>query len=107
MARSSRLGALLLSALLLVVAACGGADERSDDDVAEDLSTQLQGDALGLAADDADCVADALVADLGADAVEDADIAADAPPEGDQEDFVTAVQQAFAECDVDPTTTGQ
>ena len=105
MARSSWLSALAALVLLLSAAACGGgSDDVSDDDVAEELSTALQGEAGGLAADDADCVAGVLVDELGADALQDIDLTADAPPEDDQEAFAAAVLQAITECNVDLST---
>jgi len=108
MARSSWRSAAAALALLVPVAACGGGnDDVSDDDVATDLSIELQGDGVGLNADDADCVADVLVEELGADTLQDIDLTADGPPEDEQEAFAAAVQQAISSCDVDLSTIGQ
>lgn len=101
MSRSSRLAALAVLALSLTVSACAGGDEVTDDDVAEDLSTELQDGPTGLSADDADCVAESLVEQLGADELADVDFAADEPPEADREELAAAVQQALGDCEID------
>lgn len=104
MSRSSRLAALAVLAISLIVSGCSGGDEVTDDDVAEDLSTELQRGPTGLSADDADCVAESLVEQLGADELTDVDFAADEPPEGDREELAAAVQQALSSCEVDLST---
>ncbi len=108
MARSSWLRALAALAVLASAGACGNtSDSVDDDDVAADLSAELQGDALGLSADDADCVAGVLVDELGGDTLQDIDLTADAPPAGDEEAFAAAVLQAIDDCNVDLTAIDQ
>jgi hypothetical protein len=106
MSRSSRLVALAALALALPVVGCSGGDEVTDADVVEELSTDLE-TTMGLSASDADCVAERLVDDLGADELRDVDFAADEPPASDQEELAAAVLDARSDCDVDLSTTGR
>lgn len=106
MSRSSRLVALAALALALPVVGCTGGEEVTDADVAEELSTDLQ-NTMGLSADDADCMAERMVDDLGADELRDIDFAAEDPPEDDQEELAVAVLDALSNCDVDQSTTGR
>lgn len=106
MSRSSRLVALAALALALPVVGCTGGEEVTDADVAEELSTDLQS-AAGLSADDADCVAEQMVDEVGADELRDIDFAADEPPEDDQEELAAAVLEALSDCDVDLSTSGR
>ena len=99
MQRSVRSGALA-AILVLALGACAGSDDASDEDITERIADQLSSDG-GLDAEAAECVAGVIVDELGVDAVEDVDFAAEEPPDALQEEIAGAMVLARDTCDVD------
>lgn len=91
------LRALAVALLVLVAAGCGGQDE-SEADVKAKVADQLVD--TGLDQEQADCFADVIVDELGADAVKDVDFSADQPPADMEEEFVQAATKALTTCDL-------
>jgi hypothetical protein len=95
---SARIGVLASLLLALGATACAGADEPTADEVAEELSEQLQDG--GFEAEAADCVAEVVVDELGVERVQDVDFGAEEPPEDLREDIAAAVVVAAEECEL-------
>lgn len=98
MRRTSLLGPA--AAVLLLAAACGGSGEQSDDELRADVSEQLQNGGDGLAEEQADCFAEILIDEVGADELRDVDLSADEPPAGLQDEISAAAVRAVEECDL-------
>jgi hypothetical protein len=93
----SLLGAALAIGLLL--SACGGSDDKkSAEELKVELSDTLQNASNGLPADRADCFADIIVDDIGAEALQDVDLSADEPPKAIQDDLISAASVADEQC---------
>lgn len=95
--------ALLASSIALVLTACsGGADEG---ETTERLADQLV-ETAGITAEQADCVAEALVDDLGEDEVKDIELTSDEPDEDFAEELAAATRSASTKCDIDLGSVG-
>lgn len=92
--------AIVVAALLL-----GGDDDGGDDDIRAQLASQLK-DGSGLSQAQAECVADSVVDDLGADRFEGVDFSADEPPPGLSEDLFDAAFDSFDKCEIDAADFG-
>lgn len=94
--------ALAATFLLLGLTACGSDDDSggSDADVKSEIAEQLAEDGT-LDQETAECFADVIVDEIGADELEDVDFSAEEPPEGLQEEFASAAMKAIDECDLD------
>lgn len=95
---SARIGVLASLLLVFGASACAGSDEPTADEVAEEVSEQLQDG--GFEAEAADCVAEVVVDELGVDRVEDVDFSDETPPADLREDLAAAVVVAAEECDL-------
>jgi hypothetical protein len=102
MRRNPLLGAAASLCLMFATTACGGDDGggTSEADLVDELSEMLQGDGGGLSAEAADCYAEIIVDEVGADALKDVDLSADEPPEELQDEITTAATRASEECDL-------
>ena len=105
--RSNRrvlIGAGILAVVAIVVAALllGGDDDGGDDDIRAQLASQLK-DGSGLSQAQAECVADAVVDDLGADRFEGVDFDAEEPPPGLADDLFNAAFDSLDACEIDPS----
>lgn len=95
--RNPLLGAAAVLSLILGLGGCGGNEDKSANEIKEDLSAELQaGDTFDEEA--ADCFADVNVDDIGADKLQDVDLADDEPPADLQEEFTAAATRAIDEC---------
>jgi hypothetical protein len=94
-------GAILAAVVVAVIAfmALGGDDDESD--VRTQLAAQFRGNS-GLSDDQADCVADHVVDEIGADRFEDVDFDADEPPAELADDLFAAATGSLEACDIDP-----
>lgn len=100
MRRTPLLGAAACLCLVFATTACGGdSGGDSEADIVEDLSQTLQGEG-GLDAEAADCYAEIVVDEVGADALKDVDLSADEPPEELQDEITAAAARAAEECDL-------
>jgi len=99
--------ATLAAAAVLAVAACGGPDDKTAEEVTEDISESLQAGGNGFDAETADCIAAVIVEEVGLDNIADVDFDAEEPPEELQEEFATAAQAATQECDIDLGSTDE
>lgn len=97
-------GAGILAVVAIVVAALllGGDDGGGEDDIRAQLASQLRGGS-GLSHEQAECVADAVIDDLGADRFDGVDFGADEPPPELADDLFTAAFDSFERCDIDPS----
>jgi len=100
-------GAGILAVVAIVVAALllGGGDDDGDDDVRAQLASQLRAGS-GLSQSQAECVADAVVDDLGAERFKGVDFNADEPPPGLSEDLFDAAFDSFDKCEIDAADFG-
>jgi hypothetical protein len=88
--------------LLLGLSACGGGDGggSSAAEVKDRIAEQLGKDGA-LDQKTADCVADVIVDEIGADKLDDVDFSADEPPKGLDDEFAAAAVKAIDDCDLD------
>ena len=95
---------LRAAAVLCVVlgaAACGGdSDEKSEAELVDDISEVLQENQLGLDEDQAECWAEIIVDEAGADALNDVDLAESEPPAALQDQITAAAQRAVEDCGI-------
>ncbi len=105
MRRTTLLGAAASVCLAFAVAGCGGDDGggSSEADLVDELSETLQTGDGGLDAEAADCYAQIIVDEVGAEALKDIDLTADEPPEELQDEITTAATRAVDECDLSTT----
>ncbi len=93
--------ALSAVALGLGLGACGGGgSDDSPEDIQAELAEQFQDEGLDEAA--AECFAEVLVEEIGADELADIDFSDEAPPEELQEELAAAARIAIDRCDIDP-----
>jgi hypothetical protein len=95
--RGLLIGGGILAVVLLAIGAfllLGGDDE--DDEVRTEAIAQLR--ELGLSEDDAECMADGLIDELGADALDGADMSSEPT-----EEQLAAFVETTEECDIDPS----
>ncbi len=91
-------GVLVVVALVAFLALTGDDDDSSTAAVSGRIADSLQDTASGLSGDDADCVADKVVDDVGAGRLKDFD---SATPSGDLgADYLDALDKAARECKV-------
>lgn len=93
---------LVASSIVLVLAGCGEAEEG---ETAERLADQLA-ESAGLTAEQAGCVAETLVDELGEDEVKDIELSADEPESGFDEELVAATETASTKCEIDLGSVG-
>ena len=94
----SLLGAVSLVCLPLA-AACGGSEDKSEADIREGLSASLQRNADDdIDAETADCYADAIIDELGVEAIRDVDLSDEAPRGEFAQDITDAASTADATC---------
>jgi len=87
--------------LILGLSACGDSDGGSSDaDIKDRIAEQL-GEGGALDADTAECFADVIVDEIGADKLNDVDFSAEEPPAELQEEFAGAAVKAIDACDLD------
>jgi hypothetical protein len=102
--RGLLVGGGILAAVAVAVIAfllLGGGDDDGDD-VRTQLAAQFRATS-GLTDDQADCVADHVVDEIGADRFEGVDFSADEPPEELADDLFAAAAGSVGACDIDPT----
>lgn len=93
---------LVASSIVLVLAGCGEAEEG---ETTERLADQLV-ESAGFTAEQADCMAEALVDELGEDEVKDIELSADEPDNGFDEELVAATETASTKCEIDLGSVG-
>lgn len=98
------IGVGILAVVAIVVAALllGGGSDGNGDDIRARLASQLKGGS-GLSQAQAECVADFVVDDLGADRFKGVDFTADEPPAGLADDLFASAFDSFKRCKVDAT----
>ena len=96
--RTSRLALLLAPAALALAAGCASPDEPDAEEVQEELSEALV--EAGYDAEQADCLAAAVVEEVGVDNVNDIDFNDEAPDPELQEQIGAAVASAVDECEL-------
>jgi len=94
--------------LILVVAlaagvggACAGEDDKSADELTEELAEQLERRDDSLDTEQAECYAAIIVEEIGADELQDVDLSADDPPDELEAPLAAAASRATDECDLD------
>jgi len=100
------LGALAALSLGFGLVACGDDEGGDADDLKAELSEEFQDDGAGLDEGDADCFAEVIVDEIGADELADVDFSAESPPAELEDEFAAAAQKAIADCDIDPESLG-
>lgn len=105
MRRTPLTSALAALVVALLVTACGGGGDDDPEDLQADLSEDIQ-TSLDLNEAQADCFADLLVEEIGAEDLQDVDFSADEPPAGMEEQLTAAARAAIDECDIDPAASG-
>jgi hypothetical protein len=101
MRRTPVIGLALVVALGFTAGACGGSDGDDDpDDIRAELSEQFQEGDDGFSKQQADCFADVLVEEVGADELADVDFSDEEPPKELQEAFTKAAIKAVSDCDI-------
>jgi hypothetical protein len=101
MHRTARTGALAAAVVLVLgLAACGDDDGGSEAEIKEKIAEQLADDGT-LDEETAECFADVIVDEIGADKLDDVDFSSAEPPEGLQEEFAGAAIKAIDQCDLD------
>lgn len=95
-------GAILAAVVVAVIAfmALGG-DDDDKSDVRTQLAAQLRGNS-DLTDEQADCVANHVVDEIGADRFEDVDFDAEEPPADLADDLFAAAAGGLEPCDIDP-----
>lgn len=99
-------GAGILAVVAIVVAALllgGGSDD--DEDIRGQLASELKSGS-GLSQGQAECVADAVVDELGEDRFKGVDFSAEEPPPGLADDLFTAAFDSAEQCNLDPSDFG-
>lgn len=91
------LGALAALIALALTGCSGGNDSPAD--VKADVAAQMA--ERGFNDEQADCFANIVVDELGAENVKDLDFSNDEPPAGQEEDYAAAALKALTDCDVD------
>jgi len=94
--RTSRLALVLASAALAVGAGCAGPDDPSADEVKEELTEAFVD--RGFEQDEAECLAEAVVVEIGVDDINDIDFNDEEPDAELQEHIGAAVAAAVDEC---------
>jgi hypothetical protein len=100
MRRTPLIGSIVVLALGIGAGACSSSEKDDPKELRKDLSEQFQEGKDGLDKKQADCFADVLIDEVGADELADVDFSADEPPEDLQDAFTAAAVRAVAECDL-------
>lgn len=102
MQRTGRTSAAAAAVVLILgLSGCGDSGGSSSDaEVKDKIAEQLAEDGA-LDKDTAECFADVIVDEIGADKLDDVDFSAEEPPEGLQEEFASAAVKAIDDCDLD------
>ncbi|MGH9275290.1 MAG: hypothetical protein ACRDZU_11650 [Acidimicrobiales bacterium] len=100
MQRTRTSAAAAAVALIFGLGACGDSGGSSSDAEVKDKIAEQFVDG-GLDQDAADCFADVIVDEIGADRLDDVDFSDEEPPEGLQAEFSSAATKAIDECDLD------
>ena len=96
-------GILVVVLIVAFLALSSDDDDSGSDAISTRLADSLQDGTPGLADDDADCLADHIVDQIGSDRLKGVDFDAENAPTGDVgPDFVEAYSDAARECDVNP-----
>ena len=96
-------GILVVVAIVAFLALSSDDDDSGSSAISTRLADSLQDGTPGLADDDADCLADHIVDQVGSDRLKGVDFDAETAPTGDVgTDFVEAYADAVRECDVNP-----
>jgi hypothetical protein len=106
--RGLLIGGGILAAVIIAVVAfllLGGDDESDRDRIQADMVAQLQ-DESELSDDQAECIADAIIDDLGTERLKDVDFSADEPPDDLADDYFSAAMASLETCDIDPSEFG-
>jgi hypothetical protein len=102
--RGLLIGGGILAAVAVAVIAfllLGGGDDDDADSVRTQMAAQFRANSE-LTGDQADCVADHVVDELGVDRLEGVDFTADEPPEEIADDLFAAAVDSLEPCDIDP-----
>lgn len=103
MRRFPRLVPCQIVGLLFALSACSGnADEPTASEMKAELSATFQSGADGLTKAQADCFADLIIEEAGAEALKDVDLSADTPPDELKDAVSVATERAVDECDLSP-----
>lgn len=86
--------------ILFTGSACGGADEKSEAEIRDDLSASLQQSGTDLDDETADCYADAIIDELGIEAIREVDLADSAPDGALDDDIAAAALNANEACTI-------
>ena len=101
MRRTPLIGAAAAASLLFTLTACGGGDDKlSENEVRDQLSDTFQAGDDGLPKEQADCLTDIIIEEVGIEKLQDVDLTSDEPPEEIQEEITAATLRAFEECDL-------
>lgn len=103
MRRSPVIGFALVLAFGVGASACSGDSDDDPDDVRQELSEQLREGDSSFTEEQADCFADVLVDEVGADELADIDFSDAEPPEDLQDAFASAAVKAVSDCDISLT----
>lgn len=89
---------LVVVSLVLVagLSACGSGGDPSEADIRDDMSEQLV--EQGYTADQADCIAEVIVDEIGAKEIEDVDFSLEEPPADLADEIVAASRKALDDC---------
>ncbi len=99
-------GGILAAVVLAVVAfLLLGGDDKGSDSVRTQLAAQIRANSE-LSEEQADCVADHIVDDMGADRFKDVDFTAEDPPEDIADDMFKSAFASLSDCKVDPSAFG-
>lgn len=86
--------------VILGLSACGGSGgDSSDADIKDKIAEQFVDS--GLDKDAADCFADVIVDEIGADKLNDVDFSAEQPPADLADELTSAAAKATDECELD------
>lgn len=106
--RGLLIGGGILAAVIIAVVAfllLGGDDKGDRDRIHADMVSQLQ-DNNDLSDDQAGCIADAIIDDLGTERLKDVDFSADEPPDELADDYFSAAVDSLDTCNIDPSEFG-
>lgn len=95
------IGVLAAVAIVVAVLLMGGGDDKGDGNIRTQLAAQFKANSE-LSGSQADCVADHVVDEMGADSFKDVDFTADEPPEDIAEELFAAAASSLEACDIDP-----